>query len=189
MPAHRPADTSLRVSAGSDRHHMDTRSRTAARLPPAEDLRRACGAGCICLCGPEEKAATGAQAALDMWGGLPVRCCYDWKAPWPWWPWLWPPGRSRKRLSTRGCSLPLAATPRACPDPGQQGYTRMGRQAGRRDRRIAPSRGARCGGRSWLPIIPRLSYAAAPKAPLGWRERSRRKSARRRAGYSLLPGR
>jgi hypothetical protein len=27
--------------------------------------------------------ATDAQAALDMWGGLPVRYFYDWMALWP----------------------------------------------------------------------------------------------------------
>ena len=33
--------------------------------------------------GDESTAVTDAQAALEMWGGLPVRYFYDWMALWP----------------------------------------------------------------------------------------------------------
>ncbi len=54
-----------------------------ASLPEYEAMAIANRAWVAWRSGEEEKAAMDAQAALDMWGGLPVRYFYDWMALWP----------------------------------------------------------------------------------------------------------
>jgi hypothetical protein len=126
------------------------------------------GRTAICLWGPEEKRQRAPR--------LRSRCGRPSRPPLPRLDGALVPGCHGSGLRKvedavehpRGMlSLP-AATPRACPDPGQRGHTRMGYQAGCPDRRIAPSRGARCV-RSWLPIMPRPSYAVGQKGAAGGR--------------------
>jgi class 3 adenylate cyclase/tetratricopeptide (TPR) repeat protein len=52
-------------------------------LPEYEAMAIANRAWVAWRSGEEEKAATDARAALDMWEGLPVRYFYDWMALWP----------------------------------------------------------------------------------------------------------
>jgi tetratricopeptide (TPR) repeat protein len=54
-----------------------------ASLPEYEAMAIANRAWVAWRSGEEEKAATDAQAALDMWEKLPVRYFYDWMALWP----------------------------------------------------------------------------------------------------------
>jgi hypothetical protein len=54
-----------------------------ASLPEYEAMAIASRAWVAWRSGEEAKAATDAQAALDMWEGLPVRYFYDWMAHWP----------------------------------------------------------------------------------------------------------
>jgi hypothetical protein len=54
-----------------------------ASLPEYEAMAIANRAWVAWRSGEEEKAATDAQAALDMWEGLPIRYFYDWMALWP----------------------------------------------------------------------------------------------------------
>ena len=54
-----------------------------ASLPEYEAMAIANRAWVAWRSGEEQKAATDAQAALGMWGGLPVRYFYDWMALWP----------------------------------------------------------------------------------------------------------
>lgn len=52
-------------------------------LPEYEAMAIANRAWVAWRCGDEEKAATDAHAALDMWEKLPVRYFYDWMGLWP----------------------------------------------------------------------------------------------------------
>jgi tetratricopeptide (TPR) repeat protein len=54
-----------------------------ASLPEYEAMAIANRAWVAWRSGEEQMAATDAQAALDMWEGLPVRYFYDWMALWP----------------------------------------------------------------------------------------------------------
>jgi tetratricopeptide (TPR) repeat protein len=54
-----------------------------ASLPEYEAMALANRAWVAWRSGEEEKAVTDAQAALEMWEGLPVRYFYDWMALWP----------------------------------------------------------------------------------------------------------
>jgi len=54
-----------------------------ASLPEYEAIAIANRAWVAWRSGEEQKATTDAQAALEMWGGLPVRYFYDWMALWP----------------------------------------------------------------------------------------------------------
>ena len=54
-----------------------------ASLPEYEAMAIASRAWVAWRSGEEAKAATDAQAALDIWAGLPVRYFYDWMALWP----------------------------------------------------------------------------------------------------------
>jgi class 3 adenylate cyclase/tetratricopeptide (TPR) repeat protein len=54
-----------------------------ASLPEYEAMAIANRAWVAWRMGDEEKAATDALAALEMWAGLPVRYFYDWMALWP----------------------------------------------------------------------------------------------------------
>jgi class 3 adenylate cyclase/tetratricopeptide (TPR) repeat protein len=54
-----------------------------ASLPEYEAMALANRAWAAWRSGEEEQAVTDAQAALDMWEGLPVRYFYDWMALWP----------------------------------------------------------------------------------------------------------
>ena len=54
-----------------------------ASLPEYEAMALANRAWVAWRSGEEGKAVTDAQAALDMWEGLPVRYFYDWMALWP----------------------------------------------------------------------------------------------------------
>jgi hypothetical protein len=55
----------------------------AASLPEYEAMAIANRAWVAWRSGDEETAARDAQAALQMWQGLPVRYFYDWMALWP----------------------------------------------------------------------------------------------------------